>query len=153
MSKVVNIFICARKGRKMRPLQSVRLITGSGIEGDRYAVQDGAFSKARSSLGQISLIAIEAINEANTRLEKPFMSAETRRNFVTAGVNLNSLVGKEFYVGEAKVYGTELAEPCNRPSRLSKKEGFREAFELRGGLRAQVLSDGVVAIGDPIKVS
>lgn len=150
MSTIIGIFICARKGHKMQSVHSATITANSGIEGDRYAIQNGVFSKAKQNLGHISLIAIEAIESANAVVLQPFNPADTRRNLITQGVDLNSLVSKEFLIGSIIVRGTELANPCNRPSRLSRKEGFKDAFANRGGLRAQVLSSGPIFIGDRI---
>jgi MOSC domain-containing protein YiiM len=46
--------------------------------------------------------------------------------------------------------GTEMTNPCNRVSALAEKTGFREAFAGRGGVRAEILLDGVISIADPI---
>ena len=77
-----------------------------------------------------------------------FLASETRRNIVVAYFPLNRLVGKEFIIGEALMRGIELCDPCQRPSKLSGKDGFEEAFAGFGGLRAEVIIGGTIKVGD-----
>jgi MOSC domain-containing protein YiiM len=102
----------------------------------------------------VTLIAQEDIDAANIDLKTigmlPFDPIETRRNILTQGVALNSLVGKSFFVGNVRMQGIERADPCMRPGALVRKRGFPEAFAGRGGLRAQVLVNGRISIEDLI---
>jgi MOSC domain-containing protein YiiM len=80
--------------------------------------------------------------------------AQTRRNVLLRGISaqaLNDLVGQHFWVGSIQCRGVELCTPCPRPSQLSQQDGFQEAFEGRGGLRAEVLLGGELAIGDALR--
>ncbi len=152
MSQVVALYICANKGLPMMEVPSANAIAGKGFEGDRYSIGMGAWSKAREAIRHISLIEIEAIAEANKGLDVPFAPIETRRNIVVSGVRLNELVGKVFRIGNVEVRGSELCVPCARPSKLSGKPGFAEAFDSRGGLRVEVLSAGFIKQDDPIVI-
>ncbi len=152
-SEVIAIFICPDKGEPMQEFDSVRAIAGRGLEGDRYAEGKGAYSKSkRVTTRHASLIAIEAIDAANYENGTDFLPSDTRRNIVTSGIDLNSLVGQEFTVGEVSMKGVELCDPCARPSALSGKKGFEPAFQNRGGLRAEVLTDGLIRKGDTFSV-
>src|ERR1041385_3065928 len=153
MAKIIGLFTCAEAGQPMEARTEVRALAGSGFFGDRYAANRGTFSRiARQAARHVSLIAREGIDEANMRLVErgmaPFTATETRRNIVTEGVDVNSLVGREFTIGEVKLRGTEPTRPCNRTSALAKKAGFAEMFVNLGGIRAEVLSDGVISVGD-----
>lgn len=151
--KVLALYVSPEKGRAMEVRTSVYALAGIGLEGDRYALGQGAFSDAkRATVRHVSLISQEAIDEANAMLERPFDRSETRRNIVTQGADLNALVGKEFLVGPVRMRGIELCDPCQRPSKLAGKEGFEKAFPMRGGLRAEILSSGPIAVGDGIIV-
>ena len=150
--QVLAIYVCPDKGLDMKRIDSVKAIKGIGLEGDRYALNKGVYSKSKPKIRHVSLIAIEAIETANKGLKKPFYPSDTRRQIVTEGIDLNSLIGKEFKVGDVIMRGTELCDPCRRPSILSKKPGFETAFFGRGGLRAEVLSSGVICTGDPINL-
>jgi MOSC domain-containing protein YiiM len=137
----------------MEEQQTIKALEGVGLEGDRYALGKGAYSNSkRITIRQVSFIEIEKFNEANNELEEKFTLAETRRNIVTEGVELNDLVGKEFFVGEVRLLGIELCTPCKRPEKLANKKGFEKAFEGRGGLRAEVMTEGIISVGDEIVV-
>lgn len=128
-------------GAPMQALTEATAIQGEGLQGDRYQLGTGTFSKARAGLVKrhLTLIEVEALEAVNGELEQPFTFADTRRNVLTSGVSLNGLVGREFMLGEVLVRGHELCTPCIRPSQLSGKPGFREAFAGRGGLRVEIL--------------
>ena len=76
---------------------------------------------------------------------------ETRRNLVTEGVPVNHLVGREFTVGGVRMRGYDLAEPCTYLEELTRT-GVRKALIHRGGLRAEILDDGPIAVGDTVRV-
>ncbi len=131
----------------MQSADTVQAIAGVGLEGDRYANETGAFSKGKAEkVRHVTLIESEAIAGSD------FLPSETRRNLVTTGVDLNPLVGQEFQVGSVRMRGTELCDPCARPSKLSDKPGFKDSFENKGGLRAEILNDGTIQRGDEIQV-
>ncbi len=138
----------------MKSREEVRAIAGVGLEDDRYANESGAFSKGKAAkIRHVTLVSLEAIAEANAaNNETQFSPEETRRNLVTTGVDLNQLVDQEFQVGSVRMRGTELCKPCARPSNLSGKPGFKDSFENKGGLRAEILNDGDIKKGDTIQV-
>lgn len=146
--EILKIFICSNKGEPMRSIEYVEALTGLGLAGDRYALNKGTCSKDDPIRRQATFIAIEAIEEANSTLEAPFKLKETRRNIVTKNVDLNDLVGKQFQIGLVVFKGIELCDPCNRPSKLAGKEHFQEAFINKGGLRTEIISGGMVTVGE-----
>jgi MOSC domain-containing protein YiiM len=153
VSNVIGLYTCPNAGQPMEAQTQVRALAGSGFAGDRYAANQGTFSRS-AILRHVSLIAREAIEEANRVLVErglaPFGVHETRRNIITDGVDVNALLGREFRIGDVRMRGTEPTRPCLRPSALVRKTGFAEAFATRGGVRAEVLSDGIISIGDLI---
>ena len=147
--QVTHIFISPNEGEPMQELQTVKAIEQLGLEGDRYAGERGAWSKSkRRVIRQVSLIEQEAIDRANAHLEIPFLPEETRRNIVVSNFSLNDLIGKEFMVGNVRMRGVELCDPCQRPSKLAGKLGFEESFSGFGGLRAEILTTGEIGVGD-----
>lgn len=68
---------------------------------------------------------------------------------MTEGVDLNELSGKEFLVGEVRIRGIRLCEPCNYLAKTSFPE-ILKGLVNKGGLRAQILSEGVIHVGDCI---
>ena len=150
--KVIQIFICATKGEPMNGVAEVLAINGIGLEGDRYAAHEGAYPTGRN---HVTLIASEAIAAANQQLAEPFPSSQTRRNIVTQDVPVNDLVDKEFSIGGVKFLGVKICDPCSRPAAVAGRGSaqgklFEAAFENQGGLNAEVLSDGVIHVGDSI---
>jgi MOSC domain-containing protein YiiM len=153
VGKILSIYTCPDKGQDMCEVQQVQAVTQVGLMGDRYALGRGAWSNSKKvTIRQVSLIATEAITEANKLLLVPFLPQETRRNLLTEGIELNGLVGKCFQVGGVAMRGVELCDPCTRPSMLSKKPDFESAFQQRGGLRAEILSDGIISVGSYISL-
>jgi len=88
-------------------VQRVRLVAGRGLEGDRYYAPAGAGSGEA-----LTLIAAEALEglEADTGIR--LSAADSRRQVLTRGIDLNALVGREFTVGSVRCRGVELCEPC-----------------------------------------
>jgi 8-oxo-dGTP diphosphatase len=79
-------------------------------------------------------------------------SGYTRRNVVTRGVPLNHLVGRTFLIGEVLLRGTRLCEPCSYLETMTQKGVLKELIH-RGGLRADILTDGAMRVGDTVKQS
>jgi hypothetical protein len=128
---------------------------GRGLEGDRYFDGRGTFSSRVSQGHDLTLIEAEVLDV----LELPggrLAPEEARRNIVTRGISLNALVGARFRVGGAECFGQRLCEPCAHLERLvaaSGKPGVLPALVHRGGLRADILSDGDIGVGDEIAAS
>ena len=149
---VSAIYISAIAAGENQSVESARAFAGRGLEGDRYVVNAGTFSEKPGTGRQITLIETEAIEAYEAELGESLTAAETRRNLVTRGVRLNDLVGREFLVGEVRVLGCRRCEPCAHLVRLTGKEHVLPGLAHRGGLRAELLSDGVIRVGDRITV-
>jgi MOSC domain-containing protein len=125
---------------------------GRGLEGDRYVDQRGTFSNAYARGHDLTLIEAEVLDG----LELPagrLAPEEARRNLVTRGIDLNALVGRHFRVGDVECFGQRLCEPCAHLERLTAaagKPGTLRALIHKGGLRADLLSDGAIQVGDEI---
>jgi MOSC domain-containing protein YiiM len=148
VSSVAYIFLAEKRGAPMRPTTSVEAISDCGLRGDRYVVE----SVRPSPDYQVTLIELENI-EAFTKRTGLLLTPEMpRRNIVTTGVRLNPLLGKRFFAGSALLEGLELCEPC----RLFAKRtypGVLEFFPGKGGLRARILSGGIINTGDRVALS
>ncbi len=150
--RVEFIHVALSAGAPMEARAQVRLLAGSGIEGDRYATQTGAFSSKPKSGRQITFIEAEAIEALSRELGLALGPGETRRNVVTRGVALNHLVDCEFQVGSARFRGTELCEPCKYLVGLTGKPEILPGLIHRGGLRAEILEGGDLRVGDAVRV-
>ena len=72
-----------------------------------------------------------------------------RRQVLTRGIRLNDLVGERFSVGGVQCVGQELCEPCNHLQGLTQ-QGVLRGLVHRGGLRADIVSGGRIAVGDEV---
>jgi MOSC domain-containing protein YiiM len=132
----------------MRAVDRVQAIPGVGLEGDRYALRQGTFYKPKPDF-ELTLIEAEAIEALKRDYDLHLAPGDARRNVVTRGVPLNHLVGQEFRIGEVKIRGIRLCEPCAHLEQLTGLPVIK-GLRHRGGLRAQILSEGVVRVGDAV---
>lgn len=148
---VVVIALAERATGAMHTVGHARALAHRGLDGDRYAAKAGTFTPANGTAGGYDLTLIEA--EALDSLTLPeggtLSYAEARRNVVTRGIDLNALVGRRFRVGTIECLGQRLCEPCSHLERLTTQGALRGLIH-RGGLRADVLTDGAVMTGDLI---
>ncbi len=122
-------------------VESVSVLAGKGVEGDRHFRDDGA------KPGQaLTLIDAEALEEVG------LTGAQSRRQVVVRGVPLNDLVGRRFRVGDVECLGVELCEPCLHLQELTRPGIIKDLLH-RGGLNVDVLRDGQIRVGDKVVVS
>jgi MOSC domain-containing protein YiiM len=134
---------------RLESVAEVRAIPGKGLAGDRYCRGEGSFSKNPGGGRQVTLVATEMLELLLSDHGITLPAIETRRNLVTKGVSLNDLVGEIFRVGSVRMKGVRLSEPCNHLERLTQP-GVLKGLVHRGGLRADILDEGVLRVGDAI---
>ncbi|MCA1827128.1 MAG: MOSC domain-containing protein [Myxococcales bacterium] len=144
--RVENLHVTGGEGEKMQSRDRVRLIAGIGVEGDRYAAGRGHFSKTPGTGRALTLIEAEMLEQSGVSLQP----GEARRNVTTRGIGLNALVGRRFRIGGVLCEGRRLCEPCAYLEGLTGK-ALLESFANRGGLRADVLEDGEIRVGDEVQ--
>jgi MOSC domain len=142
---IERICVAAASGEPMRVLEAARALPGQGLEGDRYVFGAGTFPTGPPGS---ALTLIEA--EVCESFDPPLGPGEHRRNIVTRGIALNDLLGHEFALGEVRCRGTRLCEPCTVVQRYAGRPVLRELVH-RGGLRADILSDGEIRVGDELR--
>jgi MOSC domain-containing protein len=135
---VEAIHISPEKSVLPHPVESIE-VTGEGLEGDRY------FGR-----GDITLIEAEALEGLREDTGIEVSPAEVRRQVLTRGVRLNDLLGKRFRVGEVEAVGAEWCEPCNHLEQLTAP-GVLKGLVHRGGLRADIVQPGHIAVGDEVR--
>ncbi len=149
--EVVQLFITHEKSAPMRVVNSVEAVQDRGLEGDRYYLGTGAFSRWPASYRQVSLIAEEALAAITEDTGLVLTVAQSRRNILTRGVPLNELVKQEFWVSGVKLRGIRLCQPCKYLARLTDLPNLVPALVNRGGLRAEILEGGPIHIGDVVR--
>jgi MOSC domain-containing protein YiiM len=147
--EVASIHIAAEAEAPMRSVDRVRAVPGKGLEGDRYFQARGTYSDSPGPGREVTLIESEAIEAMARDNEITIPTGAARRNIVTRGAPLNHLVGKEFDVGPVRFLGVRLCEPCSHLESLTQK-GLIAGLVHRGGLRAQILTEGDIRVGDAI---
>ena len=145
---VESIHIASAAKGPMRALDQVQAIPGAGLEGDRYALQQGTFSKPLPEF-ELTLIEAEAIEALKRDYGAELAAGEARRNLVTRGVPLNHLVGHDFQIGKVRLRGIRLCEPCGHLEGVTGQPVIK-GLRHRGGLRAQILSQGAIRVGDAV---
>lgn len=126
------------------PVERVEARAGKGLAGNRYYFERGA-KPGRA----LTLIAAEALEGLQSEHGIELNAAESRRNVLTRGIDLNALVGRRFRVGEVECEGVELCEPCKDLERATQP-GVIKGLLHRGGLNADILTDGVISVGDEV---
>jgi MOSC domain-containing protein YiiM len=134
--------ISVRPGR-MEPaivLDHVRAIEKKGLEGDR-------------SIGgnrQVTFIQKEHMAAVASFLGKPSLEfTVTRRNILVEGMNLLSLKGKQFQIGEAILEYSGECHPCSRMEEALGEGGYN-AMRGHGGITAKIIKSGLISKGDAV---
>lgn len=146
---VAAIYIAPAAGQPMVAVSEVRAVPGKGLEGDRYFSQAGFYSDRPGPFREVTLIEIEAIEALRRDHQIELEPGDSRRNIVTRGVPLNHLVGRGFRVGQVALRGIRLCEPCSHLENLTQP-GVLPSLVHRGGLRAQILTEGMIRVGDSV---
>lgn len=115
---------------------------GRGLVGDRYRAMETGHKR------QITFFDLAVHHELQALF--PGLGFETdiyRRNVITEGVDLNTLVGHRFRLGGVLFEGVEECRPCYWMDGALGRPGAEEAMKGRGGLRARILEDGKLSTG------
>jgi MOSC domain-containing protein YiiM len=145
---VESIHIASAAERPPQSVVQALAIPGAGLEGDRYALKLGTFYKPKPD-HELTLIEAEAIEALQRDYQVELAAGEARRNIVTRDVPLNHLVGKEFAIGDVRIRGIRLCEPCDHLQKVTGKSLIKGLLH-RGGLRAEILMQGTIRVGDTI---
>ena len=121
-------------------VKEVECVAGKGLRGDRY------FGFKDDYKGQITFFSAEVFADVCHRLNVSGKHpGVTRRNVVTRGVDLNSLIGKKFVVQGVEFEGMAECSPCHWMNEVIAP-GAEASLHARGGLRAKILSDGKLRV-------
>lgn len=121
-------------------LPQVECVAGMGLRGDRY------FGRKPDFKGQVTFFDAAVVQAVRERFAQPGLAGSAfRRNLVVRGVDLAAWVGKRFRFQGVEFEGSEECRPCYWMDR-AVAPGTEEflASDFRGGLRARILSDGIL---------
>jgi len=133
----------------MVSVNEVHAVIGKGLEGDRYFKEAGTYSNQPGLGRDITLIELETIEALKREYSIELNPKDSRRNITTRDIALNHLVNREFKVGPVALRGIRLCDPCSHLEKLTAK-GVMRGLIHRGGLRAEILTDGMIRVGDVI---
>ena len=120
-------------------VEQIECLAGRGIRGDRYLDHKADYK------GQITFFATEVLARLRDDLGLADANpAATRRNVITAGVDLNTFIGVEFEIQGVRFAGVEECRPCYWMNRAFRDERAENWLKGNGGLRARILTDGVL---------
>lgn len=146
--EVVAIYIAPKPAQPMVSVAEARAFADRGLEGDRF-FRD-SWTAAKRPDKAVTLIEQETLQAAAAELGAESFGEKCRRNIITRGVPLIELLDCEFTVGGVLMRGLRLFEPCGHLEKVSKVAGIFRALEHRSGLKAAIIGDGAIRVGDPI---
>jgi len=146
MSEVFKIGITDSNNKKIKKVNSIEVLANKGIVGDRH------FNDFNDPYCQLSLIESENIDYYNLKYGLNISYLDFRRNIVTKGIKLNTLIGKKISIGKVLAEGIDLCRPCRHLSEILNQENIIKEFLRKGGLRCQILSSSHIYVGDKIKI-
>ena len=141
VGRVEVIAVAPELEAPMVAVESAAAVAGRGLAGDRY--HDGAGTFSGGTGRDLTLVDADALADAGVE------PLEARRNVVVRGIDLDGLMGQRFRIGEVECIGRRRCEPCAHLQRLTRP-GVLRALVHRGGLRADVVTGGVVRVGDEV---
>ena len=152
--KIVKLLISKDPKSTMLSLNQIVLEAGKGIFGDRYYNQEGTFSNKGEIEPDrdVTLIEIEKIDALNKEYNLDITAEDLRRNIVVSNCDLNSLVDKEFQIGEVVLKGLRLCEPCKYLSDKLNNEEVLSQMIHKAGLRAQIIKSGSIDLNSQVEV-
>jgi MOSC domain-containing protein YiiM len=123
-------------------VQQIECVAGRGIRGDRF------FDYRDDYKGQITFFGREVFDELARRFGLTSEAASRlRRNVIVSGIDLNDLIGLDFEVQGVPFRGAAHCKPCYWMD-TAIAPGAEKFLANRGGLRARILGDGWIAMGD-----
>ena len=148
---VENIFITKTRREQPHEIEAAKLEAGKGIVGDRYHERALEFLAVGDQVpsNHISVISKEELAGFLERNNAEIDYADFRRNVLTSGIDLRELIGRQFKLGSALCQGIEDCDPCAFLAATVHHSVLPEMKE-KAGLRAIILEDGDLKIGDTI---
>ena len=150
MPSLEQIWTAPEGSAPMEASERVRAVADGGLAGDRYCHGRGYYSPY--DVCQVTLVDSGALETVRERYDIDLSDGRHRRNFVV-DCDVVELLDTRFSVGEAVFEGTRRRPPCAHVEAVADEDGLAEALsEERGGICADVVEGGEVAVGDELAV-
>lgn len=140
----------------VRPASRAPMIMLDAVEARRDEGLTGDHSRpGPRNARQVTFIQWEHLAVVSALLNRdagnPIHPEDLRRNIAISGINLFSLKGRRFRIGQAVFETTGWCQPC---ARLEERLGLGtfQAMRGHGGITARVLQSGIIRCGDSLTV-
>jgi MOSC domain-containing protein YiiM len=150
---VEAICIAGPDSAPMQSLDEVEALVGAGLRGDRYQLQVGFYSPRPTDPGarEVTLFEAESLDYLRGEHGIDLRATDHRRNLTVRGVQLLELIGRRFRIGEVELEGIKDCPPCEHLQALLGKPVLAPLVD-RAGLRARVVTGGMIRVGDALDV-
>jgi MOSC domain-containing protein YiiM len=138
---IESIHLIAEHEGPPEPVEAVIGDPGLGLRGDRHHGRRGG--------DDLTLIESEALEQLAEAHGVDLPPGTSRRNVTTRGVDLGTLIGRRFRVGDAVCEGEERCEPCSHLAQLTEPDVLRGLVHT--GLSAAIVEGGTIRVGDAIE--
>jgi MOSC domain-containing protein YiiM len=145
---VVALYIAPTAHAPMNQVTTAHLVPRRGIEGDRFYDHREREVASGDVVYDVTLVEQEAIGHLRVEQAHGDPGASARRNIVVHGCSLKELAGHTFRIGEVTLQGLKRHDVC-----FSADSDQADACNMlrSSDLGAQILTDGMISVGDRIQ--
>jgi MOSC domain-containing protein YiiM len=143
------IYVAPRAGAPMTAQESIEVIAGRGLAGDRYA--DGKGFYQATDACQVTVIDREALARIERRTGVRVTQGEHRRNLVVRGISLRDLTHERVRIGSVVFQYDRPRPPCAYLESITQP-GMAKALRRDSGACLRALESGVIRVGDAVRV-
>jgi len=146
--RIVSIHIASTPGAPMTAITTAHQVPGRGIEGDRFYASRGSDAASNVTTCDVTFVEQEVLEALKSEEPQADSGDTARRNMVIRGCSLEQLIGCLFRIGDVVFRGLAAHESCasENPHQVTSCMALHDA-----DLRAQVLTEGMIAVGDRIQ--
>ena len=145
MGKIEAINISNVSEKNTFYVNQAYLEKGKGIVNDRYY---GNFKEKKE---QVTLISLEEINKFNRQINRNIEPKDFRRNIIVSGVDLNQLINKQIKINNITLKIHEICQPCKYLQDQLKIKNLVKMLVNKSGVRAEIITSGMLSVGDKIQ--
>jgi MOSC domain-containing protein YiiM len=145
---IVSIHIASAPGAPMTAITTAHLMPGRGIEGDRFYASRGNDAASDATTCDVTFVEQEALEALKSEEPQTDSGDTARRNMVIRGCSLEQLIGRTFRIGDVVLRGLAPHESC---ASENTHQATRCMALSHADLRAQILTEGRVSVGDRLQ--
>ncbi|MDZ7805342.1 MOSC domain-containing protein [Thiohalophilus sp.] len=147
------IYIASSAGAEMQSVDRIQVHEQTGLSGDRYSMARGFWQVTEAC--QVTLISEDDLDKAKKGLSDSLRArldtGHHRRNLVIGNLKTRDLQDKTIRIGDAIFRYHKPRPPCGYLDKVEGK-GLAGALWKNSGICLTVVSDGMIAVGDRVKI-